>query len=229
MTRPINMVTNTEDTMKSEGNKKAFLQEAHARADRGEKNAVSTMILNQEATGAQEFQRSEVLPRDGTTGKDEANWKALGFILGDNVPDDDLFRYAKMPPGWEKKVADPSDPRHMALFDEKGRRRAFIFYKAAFYDRSANVYLTRRFRTGYESTVKDRRDYDAPVHAVVEDADGTVLWKSTEVFTKEMAKQARAENPDWMGSSHGDLAREAARVWLCANGYPDYESVLAYW
>lgn len=48
-----------------------------------------------------------------------------------------MFCPATLPPGWTRKGSEHALWSH--LLDEHGRRRAAIFYKAAFYDRSARM------------------------------------------------------------------------------------------
>jgi hypothetical protein len=63
--REVNMVTNTSETMRSPGNKDAFLREAMMRAASG--GSASDAILAQEALGQQELVHSDVLPVEGST------------------------------------------------------------------------------------------------------------------------------------------------------------------
>jgi len=56
---------------------------------------------------------------------------------------DKVFQYATLPAGWRKQPTDHS--MWSDLLDDKGRKRASIFYKAAFYDRSARLNVVHRF------------------------------------------------------------------------------------
>jgi hypothetical protein len=78
------------------------------------------------------------LPRKGT--HDRAPWEALGFKFGavDNNSDK-LFVEVEFPPGWYKRPTDHS--LWTDVIDDKGRKRASIFYKAAFHDCDAFVRL----------------------------------------------------------------------------------------
>jgi hypothetical protein len=58
-------------------------------------------------------------------------------ILGDY---DDEFYLVKLPDGWKLK-ANEDNSFWSILHDEKGKQRAKIFYKAAFYDRRAHVWF----------------------------------------------------------------------------------------
>ena len=60
----------------------------------------------------------------------------MGFVLGDQC-EDELWRMAKLPEGWSFSGTDHS--MWSRIVDEKGFERISIFYKAAFYDRSAHL------------------------------------------------------------------------------------------
>jgi len=122
----------------------------------------SDMILEQESQGQQELVNSEVLPTkiqtdDGQKILEEAGVKFLGVVEGDEV-----FQRVELPEGWEKKATEHS--MWSDLVDKKGRVRASIFYKAAFYDRSSHMSLSRRFST--------RKDYDR------QEKDGVAVSKA---------------------------------------------------
>ncbi len=95
-------------------------------------------ILAQEAQGQQSFVNSETLPNEMSpatkTALEEAGVKFL-----EPVKNDELFQYVELPEGWKKVPTDHS--MWSDLVDETGRRRATIFYKAAFYDRRASISL----------------------------------------------------------------------------------------
>jgi hypothetical protein len=57
------------------------------------------------------------------------------------------LRSVKLPEGWHIKATDHS--MWSNLVDDKGRNRASIFYKAAFYDREAFLSFNRRFSMSY--------------------------------------------------------------------------------
>ena len=58
-----------------------------------------------------------------------------GIVFGE--PIDELFVSVVLPAGWEIKPSNHS--MYSDLVDESGKVRAEIFYKAAFYDRKANI------------------------------------------------------------------------------------------
>ena len=97
------------------------------------------MIQAQEAQGQKDLVASTQLPVKGTDGN-EAAWTDLGVELLP-IEGSDIFRGAVLPAGWKKVRTDHSMWSH--LVDETGKVRAEIFYKAAFYDRSAFVRISK--------------------------------------------------------------------------------------
>jgi hypothetical protein len=85
-----------------------------------------------ERDGQQQLVHSDRLPTDR-----RGDFEALGFTFGEPDPDDPLFCPATLPDGWEKRSTDHS--MGSVIVDPLGRERVSIFYKAAFYDRSAQV------------------------------------------------------------------------------------------
>lgn len=92
---------------------------------------VSQAIEEQERAGQSELLNSTTLPTEGPTEELEA----LGFTFGATVPGDDMFREATLPAGWSREGSDHAMWSYIC--DERAIRRVAIFYKAAFYDRSA--------------------------------------------------------------------------------------------
>ncbi len=95
-------------------------------------------ILAQEAQGQQSFVNSDTLPRQMSPETKLALSEA-GVKFHELVENDNLFQYVELPEGWKKVPTDHS--MHSNLVDETGRKRAEIFYKAAFYDRRASISL----------------------------------------------------------------------------------------
>ena len=98
---------------------------------------------------------------------------------------------------------------HNEIVDAKGRVRATIFYKAAFYDRRADMGLCRRFRySGYE------------------DGSSTSVYRCC-VFDgiaaiKEFGEHSR---DDYAGRAE---VEKQAREWLDAE-YPNWQDATKYW
>jgi hypothetical protein len=93
------------------------------------------IITDMEAAGQRQLVASQLLPTN-TYGTD-AEFEAVGFVFGDPLPDDPMFRPAALPQGWSKRGSDHDMWSYVV--DEHGRDRVSVFYKAAFYDRSAHM------------------------------------------------------------------------------------------
>jgi hypothetical protein len=70
--------------------------------------------------------------RDITGPKAALAYAGLGILVTDG---NDLFYDAKLPEGWKLEPTDHS--MWSRIVDNQGQERVKIFYKAAFYDRSA--------------------------------------------------------------------------------------------
>lgn len=126
-------------------------------------------IQAQEATGQQSFVSSETLPTD-MQGDAKIVLKAAGVKFHGVVKDDPMFQYVELPAGWKKVATDHS--MWSDLVDDKGRKRAGIFYKAAFYDRSAHLSVNRRYGISIDY---DRLDTEKVAVARVTDV-GAVIY-----------------------------------------------------
>jgi len=142
-------------------------------------------------------------------------FEQMGIVFGDKV--DDLFVEVQLPKGWAKVPTDHS--MWSELIDDLGRVRARIFYKAAFYDRSAHISLVAR----YSYTAQPINGYDSPNHqiepwvGIVIDCD-EVIWQTDPM-------QVSGDTPDY---EIRDQLRSQAKAWLEAH-YPDYADPLAHW
>ena len=105
-----------------------------------------SFILAQEAAGQREMVNSDVLPTDLRSPKQE--FLDLGFTFGDQADGDPMFQHATLPAGWKREGS--THAMWSYLVDGDGFRRASIFYKAAFYDRSAHMSLDTVY--GYVGT-----------------------------------------------------------------------------
>lgn len=162
-------------------------------------------IEHQEAQGQKELVNSDVLPRKLRYVTQE-QLQSLGFEFLGEVPDDELFQYVKLPEGWMKKSTNHS--MWSILVDEKGRERASIFYKAAFYDRDAFLNMTQRFMV--TSEYRGDSPHDQSCFIVVKDS-GKVI--------KDFGERENLFDASKM---------DTAKKWLSEN-YPEHENVTAYW
>jgi len=175
----------------------------------------SEMILHQEAQGQQSFVGSDTLPTD--MGHDDEHTKAVLEAAGVKflgvVEGDPMFQYVKLPKGWKKMPTDHS--MWSKLVDEKGRERAAIFYKAAFYDRRANMRLSTRFSASRDY---ERQNKEGVAVAHVMDCGKVVhTTEPIKLPADTLEKYEVAEKAD-----------QAAAAWLDKN-YPDWRNPAAYW
>jgi len=126
-------VTNTTQKLKNPDAAMDFLAEQLV-------NPGGTPIEDMEAAGQRELIFSNVLPVDTSRDTIE-DFEALGFKFGDVVEDDPIFRYAELPEGWERGPGGNS--YWTVIVDTEGVERVGIFYKAAFYDRHAHMYIRK--------------------------------------------------------------------------------------
>jgi len=107
----------------------------------------SGYIEGMESAGQAQLVNSDVLPAeasadyDSDTGDQWPKLEALGIVRGEPVSGDPLFIHATLPEGWKKEGSDHAMGSY--LVDTRGVRRVSIFYKAAFYDRSAHISIIR--------------------------------------------------------------------------------------
>lgn len=125
----IRKIRNTEADMRDPAAQMGLLAEGMVTG------SAETFITGQERAGQHELVHSDQLPAEC----DRDALEALGFTLGNPDSSDPLFIPARFPVGWTREGSDHAMWSY--LLDGYGRRRASIFYKAAFYDRRAFMRL----------------------------------------------------------------------------------------
>lgn len=170
-------------------------------------------ILGQEADGQRSFVGSDTLPTE-IQGNGQEVLEAAGVKFLGIVEDDPLFQWVELPPGWKKVATGHS--MWSDLVDDKGRHRAGIFYKAAFYDRAAHVGVNCRFSV--------RSDYDKLKEGV---AQSVVYDGSDELYRTRTIEYDVENERDLRFDLLNELDAEA-RAWLDDN-YPDWQNAAAYW
>lgn len=149
-------------------------------------------IERMEAHGQRELCASSQLPRE----RSEETTKALtawGVVFHGNG-EDDLFERVTLPSGWSKQSTDHA--MWSNLVDDKGRKRAAIFYKAAFYDRSAHMGVEWRYACGTDYT-----DGKFPIVS----AEGVVVWRGENEPDYDRRHEVAAAKLAEMYPNHGDL------------------------
>lgn len=200
-------------------------------------------IEAQEAQGQRELVSSAQLPSkmgirdDAKDFYEKVGIKVIGLTEGD-----EMFYDVELPEGWEKRSTDHS--MWSELIDDKGRKRAGIFYKAAFYDRDAFISPEKKItsavdRIGFINGNYDRdengRAYSksTPFCGVVKDYDGTFLFKTEEIELEEEFNEPdnrggwTQEYKDKLRSVENNL-REKVNEFLEEN-YPEHKDPCAYW
>jgi hypothetical protein len=161
-------------------------------------------IEAQEAAGQATLCASAQLPKE-INGATREQLEAIGFKFGANV--DELFVTAHLPPAWKKVAGD--NAYWSWILDDKNRKRASIFYKAAFYDRRAHMRMERRFNVSLYDDAADK-DWN---RAAVKDGDNECAYfgvYKTGDYDTQKAKDAEC------------------RAWL-AEHQPLWNDPLAYW
>lgn len=178
-------------------------------------------IERQEADGQRELCASEQLPAKMIGGR--AVFEAMGIIIVGPSEGDDLFVDVKLPQGWRKRGT--THAMHSELLDAKGNVRAEIFYKAAFYDRRADIIPSTRFSIECRESA-DHREVRGYVVDRAVNAKG-VVEKDRAVFVSAPAPMKGDD--DWAGRDAAQNAVVAhATAWLDAH-YPTWKSPAAHW
>lgn len=182
----------------------------------------SAGILRQEAQGQRELATADVLPSK-VDAESRTALEAAGVVFGEAVPGDPLFQYATLPTGWKKQATEHS--MWSVLLDAQGRKRATVGYKAAFYDRWAQLDATRRYRAGLDYSEAAYANQKQGIYVgIVEDGDLAVGGRVIFSITESDAPDADRYAP---GGAR-ERAEKAAQAWLDEH-YPDWQSLTAYW
>jgi hypothetical protein len=199
-------------------------------------------IYAQETRGQQELVESSQLPSKGNYGVDaRTQYEKMGIKVIGKSKNDDLFFDVELPQGWV--LNETCHSMHSELLDEHGRKRAGIFYKAAFYDRTADITFHNRirykvdrlgfFEGDYSYTDGDYASYRTPFVGRVLDFDDTVLFETGQANCDVEYVPYRS------GRAYSDAYKEKSRqiesdmerqcMEFLTENYPDYEDVNAYW
>ena len=139
---------------------------AAMKGDRTHASMTSDDIESSEAAGQKTMIDSTQVPKDG-------DWELLKswglVILGDA---DDLFYTARLPDGWE--IRSTGHALNTDMIDNWGRKRAALLYKAAFYDRRAEIFVIK-VRFVVEQNWSADYSRDVTQFAIKDSARGTVV------------------------------------------------------
>jgi hypothetical protein len=170
-----------------------------------------------EKRGQEEFVESDILPTDiqdpyvlnkpierGSGRKLLESW---GFKFGKPIGGDTIFTQAKLPLGWTKKATDHD--MWSKILDDQGRERCGIFYKAAFYDRSAHMNITPRYRIDVELEDSDLRRAGR--------SRGAVKEGEKVLFVGEWRSNPTEGDNYTLHYGGYDQAQKDAKEWFAAN------------
>lgn len=179
-------------------------------------------LQHMEQQGLEENRREETLP--SAMSDDRATFEKMGIVFHEKVPGDPMFTKVTLPPGWRKEHTGHS--MYLDLLDEQGRKRASIFYKSAFYDRSARMSACRRYSVAANYGDKD---YETFARAAVRDGE-TEIWTTERVEITEENRRGvyNRETHACEVKPIRDQMEEKAVAWLDENR-PGWDSPLARW
>ena len=147
-----------------------------------------------------------------------AKYERMGIEIIEEY--DDLFWSVKLPEGWEIRATDHT--MWNELIDNKGRKRASFFYKAAFYDRDAFINFNTRFHVSVDHVADPESDYDvwkvSDYQGTVKDGDVVICSTRCVPVTGSYEGDDKVKKPLWE-----ELDKFMKEHW------PDYENTDAYW
>lgn len=171
-------------------------------------------IERQEAIGQKELVNSQQLPSksneySGIDAVEQYGKMGISVLLDGN---DNLFLSAILPEGWKKEGT--GHPMWSNLIDNKGRIRATIFYKAAFYDREAFVNFIKRYKWENHYTTNEKPEgfeYYPQCYRVMDNGTNQELFR-TEVFDAYSDEKLKQQAVDFIN-----------------NKFPNWDDINAYW
>ena len=178
-------------------------------------------ILNQEKEGQGQMVQSAQLPRLTNYDKEAREYyEDWGIKVFGVTKDDEIFVDVQLPKGWKKERTEHS--MWSKVLDEKGRERLKVFYKAAFYDRSAHVQVQTFINRGVQMVSYWNGEYsdkNSPLEARVTNANGEMIYKESGETFKKYSKEYFNEK---------NRLKKNMEKWLKVN-YPEYQSHKFYW
>lgn len=183
-------------------------------------------IYAQEAEGQQELINSSQLPvksNDRLEPNAKVAYKKMGILVHpftdkiarifkdqvNKLNNDPIFVSVILPPGW--KISDTNHSMWNNLVDHRDRIRANIFYKAAFYDRSAHINFIRRYAYTQEFIERDDINDMRSRYVIKDNATGNQLFV-TETRNTHDWESRKAECEGWLNEY-----------------FPKWQELTAYW
>lgn len=148
----------------------------------------------------------------------KTQYERMGIKIIDEY--DDLFYNVVLPDGWKVEATDHT--MWNELIDNKGRKRASFFYKAAFYDRDAFINFETRFHLNVTHTADPSEDYDiwkkSDLQGTIKDGDIIIAQTRCVPATEDYHEEDKIEKELW-----------AELETFMKDHWPEYEDVHAYW
>ncbi len=172
-------------------------------------------VENQESRGQKDLCNSSQLPLNGIItdnyglpGGDQEVFEGWGIkITSETVKD--IFLDVELPSGW--KIEPTEHSMWSNLVDDKGQVRAKIFYKAAFYDRSAHINPCHKYSASADFLDEDGKF--KKIRPEVIDSNGNTMWAGEYI-------------PYDYTVSEGVYAEAKAKL---EELYPNHKDYNAYW
>ena len=184
-------------------------------------------IEAQERKGQKELEQAQQLPRRTARGDAAENYNRMGIdVIEGNDP---IFITVRLPHKW--RIVPTNHSMWSDLVDNKNRKRARIFYKAAFYDRSSHIVLLTRFDVTFDQERTDSYDPyiigTLPSVGRVLDGGKTVFETIPRPFTMTYSDKTKSEWWAAYGVYRSKILAQCRR-WLNAR-YPNWDSPFTYW
>jgi len=177
------------------------------------------------------IEKTQQLPINGNGCDALEIYKLFGFEVLGKSEGDDIFYDVKMPEGW--RIEPTNHSMWSNLVDPNGGKRASIFYKAAFYDRSSFINrLNTKYTVDRKFFKRIKEDYYENINAtpiifsVLE--NGEEIHATDEAFFKEV--YVKENHSQWHDNydAFKIVVKMEAMDWV-SNKFPNWEDPLAYW
>jgi hypothetical protein len=175
-------------------------------------------IFFRDVTKEMNYEEREAIVTRNNIEYTKEQYKRMGIeIISEH---DDLFWNVILPEGWEVKSTDHT--MWNELVDNKGRKRANFFYKAAFYDRDAFINFNTRFHIEVDHIADPESDYkvwkDSDYQGTVKDGDVVICSTACVQPTGDYFKDDEIKKPLY----------EQLEAFMKEH-YPNYSDINAYW
>ena len=182
------------------------------------RHSIPNEIFFQGVTNIMSYEDREKITKLNLINWTKEQYKKMGIEIIDNY--DDLFWNVKLPEGWEIKATDHT--MWNELIDNKGRKRASFFYKAAFYDRDAFINFETRFHLNVTHTADPSEDFDiwkkSDLQGTIKDGDIIISQTRCVPAVEDYHKEDKIKDELW-----------AELEAFMNDHWPDYKNIHAYW